>query len=200
VSAAPPVLIPEPEIAARVAALAEEIDRDSAGMEELVLVAVLRGAFIFAADLARRLRTPCRVDFVALASYQGAAAAGAVRLLMDLRTDIAGRHVLIVEDIVDSGRTLAYLMALLRTRRPASLRSCALTRKPGRQTVDVPVDYVGFDIPDRWVVGYGLDYGDRWRTLPYIGVVEPERLTPPAPAAPPSPPPPARSDPRRPSR
>jgi hypoxanthine phosphoribosyltransferase len=198
----PPVLIAEPEIAARVAALAGEIDRDSAGMDELVLVAVLRGAFIFAADLARRLRTPCRVDFVALASYQGAVAPGAVRLLMDLRTDIAGRHVLIVEDIVDSGRTLAYLMALLRTRRPASLRSCALTRKPDRQDVDVPVDYVGFDIPDRWVVGYGLDYRDQWRTLPYIGVVDAERITPPAPGAatPPSLPPLPRSDPRRSNR
>jgi hypoxanthine phosphoribosyltransferase len=193
-------LIGEVEIAARVAALASQIDRDSAGMDELLLVAVLRGAFIFAADLARRLRTPCRVDFVALASYQGAASAGAVRLLMDLRTDIAGRHVLIVEDIVDSGRTLSYLMSLLRTRRPASLRSCALTRKSDRQDVDVPVDYVGFDIPDRWVVGYGLDYRDRWRTLPYIGAVEPDPVTRPGPGTPPSPPDPARSDPRRPSR
>ena len=182
------------------AALAAQIDRDSAGMDELLIVAVLRGAFIFAADLTRRLRTPCRVDFVALASYQGAVSPGAVRLMMDLRTDIAGRHVLIVEDIVDSGRTLSYLMSLLRTRRPASLRTCALTRKPERQEVDVPVDYVGFDIPDRWVVGYGLDYRDQWRTLPYIGVADVESASPPAPGTPPSPPSAPRTGPRPPNR
>jgi hypoxanthine phosphoribosyltransferase len=173
-SSAPPVLIGEAKIAARVAALAEQIDRESAGMDELVVVPVLRGAFIFAADLTRRLRTPCAVDFVALASYQGAVSSGAVRLVMDLRSDIAGRHVLIVEDIVDSGRTLAYLAGLLRSRGPASLRTCTLTHKAARQEVAAPLDYVGFEIPDRWVVGYGLDYQDRFRTLPYIGVVEPD--------------------------
>ncbi|MGH7676131.1 MAG: hypoxanthine phosphoribosyltransferase [Gemmatimonadales bacterium] len=172
-TAAPPVLISETAIAARVQELASRISRDYAAAGELLVVGVLRGAFIFVADLARRLSIPCRVDFVALSHYErGAAPTGAVRLVMDLRVPVTGRHVLVVEDIVDSGHTLAYLVATLRARGPASLKTCALTRKPGRLQVDVPLDYVGFDLPDRWVVGYGLDYEDRFRTLPYIGVVE----------------------------
>ena len=141
-------------------------------MDELLLVGVLRGAFIFLADLSRRLTVPCSVDFIALSRYEhGAEPAGDVRLIMDLRVPIAGRHVLLVDDIVDSGVTLDYLMRMLRARGPASLKICALTRKP-RVSADAPLDYLGFDIPDRWVVGYGLDYGNRWRTLPYIGVLE----------------------------
>ncbi len=172
-STAPPVLISESAIAARVEALAREISRDYETVGEVLVVGVLRGAFIFVADLTRRLSLPCRVDFVALSHYErGAAPTGAVRLAMDLRVPVAGRHVLVVEDIVDSGHTLAYLVATLRARNPASLKTCALTRKPGRLQVDVALDYVGFDLPDRWVVGYGLDYEDRFRTLPYIGVVD----------------------------
>ena len=169
----PPVLIPESVIGERVEQLARQISRDYAGAGEILLVGVLRGAFMFVADLSRRLSVPCRVDFIALAHYErGAAPTGAVRLVMDLRVPVAGRHVLVVEDIVDSGHTLAYLVATLGARGPASLKTCLLTRKPDRLEVEVPLDYVGFDLPDRWVVGYGLDHEDRFRALPYIGVVE----------------------------
>ena len=168
----PSVLIPEAAIAARVDELARQISRDYAGADELILVGVLRGAFIFLADLSRRLTVPCRVDFIALSRYESGGTPGAVRLVKDLRTNVAGKHVLVVEDIVDSGDTLAYLLALLRARAPASLKACALTRKRRAGEGAVTLDYVGFDIPDRWVVGYGLDYNDRYRTLPYIGVVD----------------------------
>jgi hypoxanthine phosphoribosyltransferase len=168
----PEVLIPEEAIARRVDELARRISADYASVDELVLVGVLRGAFVFLADLTRRLTVPCRVDFVALSRYEQGAEPGAVRLVMDLRVPVTGKHVLVVEDIVDSGHTLAYLLDMLRARHPDSLRTCVLTRKPDRLAVDVTLDYIGFDIPDRWVVGYGLDYGDRFRTLPYIGVVE----------------------------
>lgn len=166
------VLLSEARIAARCDELAAQISADYFGKGELLLVGVLRGAFIFLADLARRLSIPNRVDFLALASYQGARS-GAVRLLTDLREDIRGKHVLLVEDIVDTGRTLDYLLRLLGARQPASLRCCALLRKPARLEVAATVDYLGFDIPDEWVVGYGLDYADQHRTLPYVGVVEP---------------------------
>jgi hypoxanthine phosphoribosyltransferase len=171
----PEPLIPEARIRARVEELATEIDRDYAGAGDVLLVGVLRGAFIFLADLSRRLTVPHAVDFIAVSSYGGGAVepSGAVRLIMDLRTPIAGRHVLIVEDIVDTGYTLAYLLDTFAARNPASLKACALVRKPDRARIDVPLDYLGFDIPDVWVVGYGLDYADRFRTLPYIGVVEP---------------------------
>jgi hypoxanthine phosphoribosyltransferase len=168
----PDVLIPDAVIGRRVDELARKISADYAGVDEVVLVGVLRGAFIFLADLTRRLIVPNRVDFVALSRYEEGVEGGAVRLIMDLRIAVTGKHVLIVEDIVDSGHTLAYLHEMLRARRPASLKTCVLTRKPDRLEVDVPLDYVGFDIPDRWVVGYGLDYGDRFRTLPYIGVID----------------------------
>jgi len=169
--APPSVLISEAAIGRRVEELARQISRDYAGAGELVLIGVLRGAFVFLADLSRRLTVPCRVDFVALSSYGHGSSGGAVRLVMDLRVNIAGNHVLVVEDIVDSGHTLAYLVAILQARHPASLKTCVLTRKAGRLETDVALDYVGFDIPDRWVVGYGLDYSDRFRTLPYIGVL-----------------------------
>lgn len=167
-------LIAEAEIDRRVAELAERISADYDGLEdELVLVGVLKGAFIFLADLSRRLTVPRRVEFMALSSYRGGARAGDVRLILDLRTRIRDRHVLIVEDIVDSGRTLDYLKDLLRARGPASVRACALVRKAGAAETAVEVEYLGFEIPDEWVVGYGLDYGEHHRTLPYIGVVEP---------------------------
>ena len=171
---APPALISERRIAERVAELARQISADYADVDELLLVGVLRGAFIFLADLARRLDVPCSIDFMALSHYEhGSTPSAGVRLIMDLRVPIAGRHVLLVEDIVDSGETLAYLRRMLEARRPASLKICALTRKPDRLTSEVRLDYVGFDIPDAWVVGYGLDYDNRFRTLPYIGVLKP---------------------------
>ncbi len=173
-AAQPRVLVSEDDIRRRVGELAATIERDYAGVDEILLLGVLRGAFIFLADLVRQLTIPRRIDFIALSSYEnGSDYAGGVRLIMDSRINVTGRHVLIVEDILDSGRTLAYLLETFQARHPASLKSCVLVRKPG-QEVPVPVDYVGFDIPDEWVVGYGLDYGDHYRALPYIGVVEPE--------------------------
>lgn len=170
----PEVLITEEQIDKRVAEFAEQISRDYAGKGELVLVGVLKGAFILLADLSRRLSTPRRVEFIALSSYgQTSVSTGAVRLIMDLRSDIEGKHVLIVEDIVDTGHTLHYLVSLLKTRRPASLKTCVLVRKSDRAEVDVGVDYLGFEIPDVWVVGYGLDYAEQYRTLPYIGILQP---------------------------
>ncbi len=169
----PKVLISEEDIAKRVAELAAQISRDYAAVSDLVLVGVLKGAFIFLADLARRLTIPRTVEFIALSSYGAEAqGSGEVRLVMDLRSSIAGKHVLVVEDIVDTGQTLAYLMRLLAARGPASLEACALVRKPKRGQVPVKLAYLGFDIPDRWVVGYGLDLGEWNRTLPYIGWVE----------------------------
>lgn len=170
----PTVLISEAGIQRRVDELAGEISRDYEGKGEITLIAVLKGAFIFLADLSRRLTVPRRIEFMGLSSYEeGSAHSGAVRLVMDLRESIEGRHVLVVEDIVDTGRTLHYLIELLRTRDPASIRTCALVRKKDRHEVEVAIDYLGFDIPDVWVVGYGLDYDEQHRTLPYIGVVEP---------------------------
>lgn len=169
------VLIDEATLQRRVGELAAEISRDYDGKGELLLVGVLRGAFIFLADLTRHLTVRHRVDFMALASYEeGSHRSAAVRLLLDLRHDIAGEHVLVVEDIVDTGHTLAFLLETLAARRPASLKTCSLLRKPSRLEVVAPVDYEGFEVPDVWVVGYGLDYSDQNRTLPYVGVVEPD--------------------------
>jgi len=171
----PEVLITEAKIRERVKAFAEQISRDYADKGELVLVGVLKGAFILLADLSRRLTIPHRVEFIAVSSYgKSSVSTGAVRMIMDLRGDIEDKHVLIVEDIVDTGHTLHYLMSLLKTRRPASLRTCALVRKSERAEVEVDVDYLGFDIPDVWVVGYGLDYAEQYRTLPYIGSLQPD--------------------------
>jgi len=166
-------LLTASEIQRRVSELAQEISRDYAQAEEIFMIGVLRGAFIFLADLSRQIEISRRIDFIALASYdEGATRADAVRLIMDLRSDIRDQHVLIVEDIVDTGRTLEYLMNSLSARGPASLRSCVLVRKPSRHEVPVSIDYLGFEIPDLWVVGYGLDYADQHRTLPYIGILE----------------------------
>jgi hypoxanthine phosphoribosyltransferase len=163
------VLVPRDAIARRVTELARQISADFADGHELLLVGVLRGAFIFLADLSRQLTIPCRVDFIALSRYEhGATAESGVRLVMDLRVNVAGRHVLVVEDIVDSGHTLDYLVRMLRNRGALSVKTCVLTRKRRRPEVDVVADYVGFELPDEWVVGYGLDYGDQYRTLPDI--------------------------------
>jgi hypoxanthine phosphoribosyltransferase len=173
----PQVLISADAIAAKVAELGARIARDYATRREpLLLVGVLKGSFIFLADLARQIPIPHAVDFIALSSYgKTTTRTDEVRLMMDLRETVAGKHVLVVEDIVDTGHTLAYLLRLLDARQPASLKTCTLVEKPARREVDVPLDYVGFEIPDKWVVGYGLDYADQYRTLPYIGCVEPPR-------------------------
>lgn len=166
----PPPLMSADVIAARVEQLAAQIDRDYASTDELVLVGVLKGSFVFLSDLARKLTIPHRIEFIAVSSYGGRESEDpeSVRLIMDVRHPIVDRHVLLVEDIVDTGHTLAYLVRLLEARRPASLKTCTLLHKPERTKRHVELDYLGFTIPDVWVVGYGLDYAERFRTLPYI--------------------------------
>lgn len=161
------VIIPVEDIQTRVSELATQISIDYAGVEQLYLIGVLKGAFIFLADLTRQLQVPHVVDFMALSSYGKDTVSGAVRIVMDLREPIEDKHVMIVEDIVDSGQTLNYLYRILEGRNPASLKTCVLTRKE-RDAIETPIDYLGFAIPDVWVVGYGLDYADMYRTLPYI--------------------------------
>jgi hypoxanthine phosphoribosyltransferase len=168
------VLVPRDELAAKVDELAARITRDYEG-RELLLVGVLKGAVFFMADLARRIDVPVALDFMAVSSYGlSTDSSGVVRILKDLDLEIAGRDVLIVEDIIDSGLTLSYLMKNLRSRKPASLEVCALLTKPSRRRIEIPCKYVGFEIPDKFVVGYGLDLADRFRTLDYIGVLSPE--------------------------
>lgn len=168
-------LIPEDRIRSRVMELAQQIDEDYADAGEILLLGVLRGSYIFVADLSRALSIDRRVDFIALSSYERDARQAGVRLIMDARVSIEGRHIVLVEDILDTGRTLAYLLELLAARKPASIRSCVLVRKPTQET-QVKADYVGFDIPDDWVVGYGLDFDDRFRALPFIGTLDPGAL------------------------
>jgi hypoxanthine phosphoribosyltransferase len=166
-------LISAEEIAAKIGKLAKEIDADYTDREPL-LIGVLKGAVMFMSDLARALERPSTMEFMAISSYGSATtSSGVVRILKDLDRDISGRHVLIVEDILDSGRTLSWLLKNLQTREPATLEVCTLLRKPDAVKVDVPVRYVGFDIPNEFVVGYGLDYGERYRDLPFIGTLEP---------------------------
>ena len=166
----PEVLISEEKIKARVQELATQISTDYADKGELVLIGVLKGAFIFLADLSRRLAIPRHIEFLAVSSYEhGSVRSGAVRLVMDVRRSIEGKHVVIVEDIVDTGHTLHYLIDMLKSRNPASVRTCALLHKEHKTEVDVDVDYLGFSIGDEWVVGSGLDYDEKDRTLPYIG-------------------------------
>jgi hypoxanthine phosphoribosyltransferase len=167
------ILVPEETIQAHVKVLAHQISQDYADVERLYLIGVLRGAFIFLADLVRQLTIPHSVDFMSVSSYGKTAVSGEVRIVLDLREPIANQHVLIVEDIVDSGRTLSYLYKTLLGRQPASLKTCTLVRKR-REHLDVPVHYLGFNIPDVWVVGYGLDYADQYRTLPYIAELKEE--------------------------
>ena len=174
------VLVSEQEIKNKIAELAEQIAEDQlnpggvAG-SDLLLVGVLKGAVMFMTDLARALPVPVQLEFMAVSSYGSAASSsGVVRILKDLDRDIAGRDVLLVEDVIDSGLTLSWLLKNLASREPASLQVCTLLRKPDAIKVEVPVRYVGFDIPNEFVVGYGLDYAERYRDLPYIGTLDPK--------------------------
>jgi hypoxanthine phosphoribosyltransferase len=168
------VLIDEATLRARIVELGVEISSDYAG-RDLLLVGVLKGAVFFMADLMRELTVPCEIDFMAISSYGAATdSSGVVRILKDLDINVAGRDVLVVEDIIDSGLTLSYLMRNLRARKPASLEIVALMTKPERREIDVPVRYVGFEIPNRFVIGYGLDFAERYRNLPYVAVLHPD--------------------------
>jgi hypoxanthine phosphoribosyltransferase len=168
------VLIEEDALRERIAGLGAEISSDYAG-KDLLLVGVLKGAVFFMADLMRQITVPCEVDFMAISSYGASTdSSGVVRILKDLDESIEGRNVLVVEDIIDSGLTLSYLKRTLSARRPASLEICALLTKPERREVEVPVRYTGFEIPNRFVVGYGLDFAERYRNLRYVGVLDDE--------------------------
>jgi hypoxanthine phosphoribosyltransferase len=169
------VLIDEAQLTARIQELATQIDDDTAGIDDLLLICVLKGGYMFLADLSRALTRPHSIDFMGISSYgKGITSSGAVQIIMDLKAPLDGRHVLIVEDIIDSGRTLDYMRRNLMSRAPASLRICSLLNKPSRREIEVPVDYVGFDIPDEFVVGYGLDFNELYRNLPFIAVLKPE--------------------------
>jgi hypoxanthine phosphoribosyltransferase len=170
-SAVGDILVQRDDLEHRVRELAAEISRDYAG-RQLLLIGVLKGAVFFLADLMRHLDVDCEVDFMAVSSYGASTdSSGVVRILKDLDAAIEGRDVLIVEDIVDSGLTLSYLFRMLRARGPASLEVCALLTKPERREIDLPIRYVGFEIPNRFAIGYGLDYAERYRNLPYVAVL-----------------------------
>jgi hypoxanthine phosphoribosyltransferase len=170
------ILIDADTLQERIGGLGEEISRDYEG-RDLLLVGVLKGAVFFMADLMRELTVPCEIDFMAISSYGAETdSSGVVRILKDLDLNIAGRDVLVVEDIIDSGLTLSYLMRNLKARKPASLEICALLTKPERREIDVPVRYVGFEIPNKFVIGYGLDFAERYRNLAYVGVLDPELI------------------------
>ena len=169
------ILIDQDRLHARVAELAAEISRDYADVKDLLLVCVLKGAVMFLSDLCRQLTIPHAIDFMAVSSYGASTeSSGIVRIIMDLETSILDRHVLIVEDIIDSGRTLDYITRNLLTRGPSSLRICSLLDKRERRVIPIPVDYIGFKIPDEFVIGYGLDFVELYRNLPFIGVLKPE--------------------------
>jgi hypoxanthine phosphoribosyltransferase len=169
------ILINREQLQARVAELAAEVSCDYASVDNLLLVCVLKGAVMFLSDLSRQLAVPHAIDFMAVSSYGASTeSSGIVRIVMDLETNIVDRHVLVVEDIIDSGRTLDYITRNLSTRGPTSLSVCTLLDKKARRVVPIPVDYVGFEIPDEFVIGYGLDYAGLYRNLPFIGVLKPE--------------------------
>jgi hypoxanthine phosphoribosyltransferase len=169
------ILVDEASLQARVAELSQAISADYEG-KDLVLICVLKGGVTFLTDLMRMLTIPHEIDFMAISSYGVGQreSSGAVRLIMDLKTDIAGRDVLLVEDIVDSGRTMDYLLRTLWARQPASLKVCTLLSKPSRRVVNVPLDYIGFEIPDEFVLGYGLDFDEKYRNLPHVAVLKEE--------------------------
>jgi len=178
VSSVRQVLFTEQQIHERISALATEISRDYAGREP-ILIGVLKGVFVFMADLARRLTIPLEIDFMAVSSYSGATRdRGMVRIIKDLDCSITGRDVLFVEDVVDTGLTLNYLLRNLRSRGPASIEVCALFDKPGRRLIGLPIAYRGFKIPDKFIVGYGLDHREHHRNLPYVGLLKPDQLHP----------------------
>ena len=172
------ILIGEEELQARIRELGVEISTDYAG-RDLLLIGVLKGAVFFLADLMRELTVPCEIDFMAISSYgAGTDSSGVVRILKDLDINISGRDVLVVEDIIDSGLTLSYLMRSLKARKPSSVEICALLTKPERREVEVPVRYTGFEIPNKFVIGYGLDFDERYRNLPYVAVLHPDLIPP----------------------
>ena len=165
------VLISEDDVNSRIRAMGEQISRDYAG-KQIHMICVLKGGSFFMCELAKRITTQVSIDFMSVSSYgSDTKSSGVVKIVKDLDESIQGKDVLVVEDIVDSGRTLSYLMEMLRDRQPTSLRLCTLLDKPDRRVVDVDVNYTGFQIPDAYVVGYGLDYDQRYRNLPYIGVI-----------------------------
>jgi len=169
------ILIDRDRLQARVAELAAEVSRDYAGVEDLLLVCVLKGAVMFLSDLSRLLTIPHAIDFMAVSSYGASTeSSGIVRILMDLETNILDRSVLIIEDIIDSGRTLDYIIRNLSTRGPASLKICTLLDKKEQRVIPIPVDYVGFEVPDEFVIGYGLDFAELYRNLPFVGVLKSE--------------------------
>jgi hypoxanthine phosphoribosyltransferase len=168
------ILIDEDTLQTRIGELGAEITADYRG-RELLLIGVLKGAVFFMADLMRTIEIPCEVDFMAISSYgAGVDSSGVVRILKDLDISIEGRNVLLVEDIIDSGLTLSYLLRNLEAREPASLEICALMTKPTRREIDIQCRYIGFEIPNRFVIGYGLDFAERYRNLPYVGVLRDE--------------------------
>ena len=167
------VLLSAEELAKRIEEIGAEISADYAG-KEILMIGVLRGAVLFMADLARAITVPVAIDFMAVSSYgSGTSSSGVVRILKDLDEDVEGKHVLVVEDIIDSGLTLNYLLDNLKSRKPASIKLCTLLNKPERRKVKVDIDYNGFDVPDYFVVGYGLDYAEKYRKLPFIGILKP---------------------------
>jgi hypoxanthine phosphoribosyltransferase len=168
------VLVSSEEIRAKVAEMAKAIDADYAG-REVLLVGVLKGAVMIMADLARAMKTPVSMEFMAVSSYgSSTSSSGVVRILKDLDREVEGKHVLVVEDIIDSGLTLSWLLRNINSRGPASVEVCALLRKPEALKMDLKVRYIGFDIPSEFVVGYGLDYAERYRDLPFVGLLKPE--------------------------
>lgn len=168
------VLLGAEQIQRRVADLAREIEREYPEADEIHLVGVLKGGFVFMSDLVRSMSSRVTLDFIAVSSYQGTRSTGEVRLMKDVDASLSGRHVIIVEDIVDTGLTLTYLQDILRARAPRSLRSACLLSKPSRRLIDVKVEYVGFTIEDKFVVGYGLDYAEKYRNLPHIAILNEE--------------------------
>lgn len=168
------VLITEKQLRAKVSELGKQISKDYMG-KDLLIIGVLKGAVVFAADLMRQISIPLDIDFMAVSSYGvSTESSGVVRIIKDLDKNIEGKHVLIVEDIIDSGLTLKYLTGILNSRNPADLKICTLLEKPDRREVDIKIDYIGFSIPDEFVVGYGLDYAEKYRNLPCICVINPE--------------------------
>ncbi len=172
------ILVDEKSILRRIDELAKQINSDYSEVNNLMVISILKGAFMFTSDLLKRLSVPHVVDFMALSTYGAESeASGEVRVIMDLRHPVQHQHVLIVEDILDTGLTLQFLERILQTRNVISLKTCVLAQKEGKETPPVNIDYLGFTIPDVWVVGYGLDYADKHRTLPYIAELKPEVYT-----------------------